>query len=122
MAAAFVLKTNCRNFCRFNLLISRKLHWHNKEVKCSNKIALKASLLGQFQQMAGFSAQGSSSLDLSGIFPPIVTPFEDNEEVSYGKLTENFNKWNNIPFRGNNCSFQNRRCRIAYICIRSRIQ
>ncbi|KAL9983525.1 hypothetical protein ACROYT_G005711 [Oculina patagonica] len=50
--------------------------------------------------MAGFSTTGSSSLDLSGIFPPIVTPFEDNEEVSYGKLTENFSKWNDIPFRG----------------------
>lgn len=50
--------------------------------------------------MAGFSNKGSSSLDLSGIFPPIVTPFEDNEEVSYGKLTENFSKWNDIPFRG----------------------
>ncbi|XP_078358528.1 4-hydroxy-2-oxoglutarate aldolase, mitochondrial-like [Oculina patagonica] len=100
MAAAFVLKTNCRNFSRLNLLISRNLHWCNKEVKCNNTLALRTSFLGQFQKMAGFSTTGSSSLDLSGIFPPIVTPFEDNEEVSYGKLTENFSKWNDIPFRG----------------------
>ena len=46
------------------------------------------------------SAKKSSSLDVSGIFPPIVTPFEDNEEVSYGKLKENFSKWNEIPFKG----------------------
>ncbi|KAJ7333623.1 4-hydroxy-2-oxoglutarate aldolase, mitochondrial [Desmophyllum pertusum] len=50
--------------------------------------------------MAGFSTSARSSLDLSGIFPPIVTPFEENEEVSYDKLTENFSKWNDIPFRG----------------------
>ena len=50
--------------------------------------------------MAGFSSKSSSSIDLSGIFPPIVTPFEDNEELSYGKLTENFDRWNDIPFRG----------------------
>lgn len=100
MAAAFVLKTNCRNFSRFNLLISRKLYWYNTAVKCNNTISLRASLLGQFQKMAGFSSKSSSSLDLSGIFPPIVTPFEDNEEISYGKLTENFSKWNDIPFRG----------------------
>lgn len=52
------------------------------------------------------SAQRSSSLDVSGIFPPIVTPFEANEEVSYGKLTENFSKWNDIPFRGKIYLFQ----------------
>ena len=57
-------------------------------------------MLGQFQKMAGFSSKSSSSLDLGGIFPPIVTPFEGNEEISYGKLTENFSKWNEIPFRG----------------------
>jgi len=50
--------------------------------------------------MAAFSSKSSPSLDLSGIFPPIVTPFEDNEEISHGKLTENFSKWNDIPFRG----------------------
>ena len=100
MAAAFFFKTNCRNFSRINLLISRQLHRCNTEVKYNSKILLRANFLGQFQKMAGFSSKSSSSLDLSGIFPPIVTPFEDNEELSYGKLTENFSKWNDIPFRG----------------------
>ena len=100
MAAAFVLKTNCRNFSRINLFISRQLHWCNTEVKYNSAICLRASLSGQFQKMAGFSSKSSSSLDFSGIFPPIVTPFEANEEISYGKLTENFSKWNDIPFRG----------------------
>ena len=100
MAAAFFFKTNCRNFSRISLLISRQLHWCETEVKYNSSILLRANLLGQFQKMAGFSAKSSSSLDLSGIFPPIVTPFEDSEEISYGKLTENFSKWNEIPFRG----------------------
>lgn len=43
-----------------------------------------------------------SSLDLSGIFPPIVTPFKCNgqEDIDYEKLKENFSKWNKIPFKG----------------------
>lgn len=41
-----------------------------------------------------------SSLDLSGIFPPIVTPFADNEEVNYDKLKDNFSKWNEMTFSG----------------------
>ena len=100
MAAAFFFKANCRNFSRINRLISRQLYWYNTEVKYNSTILSRANLLGQFQKMAGFSSKSSSSLDLSGIFPPIVTPFEDNEEISYGKLTENFSKWNDIPFRG----------------------
>jgi len=100
MAASFVLKTNCRNSSRISLLISRKLHWCDTEVKCNSINSLRPSLLGQFQKMAAFSSKSSPSLDLSGIFPPIVTPFEDNEEISHGKLTENFSKWNDIPFRG----------------------
>ena len=39
-------------------------------------------------------------IDLSGIFPPIVTPFQDDEKISYSKLKENFSKWNDVPFRG----------------------
>lgn len=100
MAASFFFKTNCRNFSRSSLLIARQLHWCKTEVKYNSTILLRANLLGRFRKMAGFASKGSSSLDLSGIFPPIVTPFEDNEEISYGKLTENFSKWNDIPFRG----------------------
>ena len=100
MAASFFFKTNCRNFSRISLLIARQLHWCKTEVKYNSTILLRANLLGRFQKMAGFASKGSSSLDLSGIFPPIVTPFEDNEEISYEKLTENFSKWNDIPFRG----------------------
>ncbi|KAK3589424.1 hypothetical protein CHS0354_020753 [Potamilus streckersoni] len=39
-------------------------------------------------------------MDISGIYPPIATPFRADESIDYGKLEENINKWNQIPFRG----------------------
>ena len=39
-------------------------------------------------------------LDLSGIFPPIATAFDDNENVDYDKLAFNLRLWNDIPFKG----------------------
>ena len=39
------------------------------------------------------------SRSLSGIFAPITTPFE-NEEVSYGRLKENVQKYAQTPLRG----------------------
>ena len=60
------------------------------------------------KQTVGFSAwkramnTSSAVLDLTGIFPPIVTPFQRNEqeEIDFGKLKENFGRWNKIPFKG----------------------
>lgn len=40
------------------------------------------------------------SLNIGGIYPPIVTPFDSRENIDYGKLNENLNIWKDIPFRG----------------------
>ncbi|CAL1602389.1 unnamed protein product [Knipowitschia caucasica] len=40
------------------------------------------------------------SPDLSGIYPPIATPFTASEDVDYGKLEENLQKYAKVPFRG----------------------
>nr|CAD7456079.1 unnamed protein product [Timema tahoe] len=40
------------------------------------------------------------ALDLSGIFPPIATPFLEDESIAYDKLEENLKKWSKIPFKG----------------------
>ncbi|KAG9484760.1 hypothetical protein GDO78_008065 [Eleutherodactylus coqui] len=40
------------------------------------------------------------ALDISGIYPPITTPFNDREQVDYAKLDENLQKYSSIPFRG----------------------
>jgi len=53
--------------------------------------------------MSGRSAAGGDSLplDLSGIFPPIATPFDASENIDYKKLDFNLRRWNDIPFSGN---------------------
>ncbi|CAG5118350.1 unnamed protein product [Candidula unifasciata] len=39
-------------------------------------------------------------LDISGIYPPIPTPFNEDESIAYDKLEFNMKKWNKIPFKG----------------------
>ncbi|XP_068451814.1 4-hydroxy-2-oxoglutarate aldolase, mitochondrial [Clinocottus analis] len=45
-------------------------------------------------------APATRLLDLSGIYPPIATPFTREEDVDYGSLEANLRKYNEIPFRG----------------------
>lgn len=42
----------------------------------------------------------ASSLDLSGVFPPIPTPFDGSGEVDFGALRGNVERWNAKPLRG----------------------
>lgn len=42
-------------------------------------------------------------MDLSGIYPPIPTPFNESEEIDYDKLKDNVKKWNEISFKGTLC-------------------
>lgn len=46
------------------------------------------------------AAAAPRRLDLSGIYPPIATPFTAAEDVDHGKLAENLKKYAEIPFRG----------------------
>ncbi|KAH9490987.1 hypothetical protein Btru_032394 [Bulinus truncatus] len=73
---------------------------HNRHVKFA-KIKL-------FQQVHSSSALNCSSfsstsslsqLDISGIFPPIPTPFNKDETIAFDKLEINMEKWNKIPFK-----------------------
>ena len=41
-----------------------------------------------------------SGLDLSGIYPPIPTPFKENEDIAWDHLAENLKKWGEFPFKG----------------------
>ncbi|KAJ9586972.1 hypothetical protein L9F63_019463 [Diploptera punctata] len=41
-----------------------------------------------------------TSVDLSGIFPPIPTPFNEDESIAYDKLEVNFKQWDKVPFQG----------------------
>lgn len=42
----------------------------------------------------------NADLDLSGVYPPIPTPFKENEDVDYDKLRSNLEIWKKIPFAG----------------------
>ncbi|XP_051977313.1 4-hydroxy-2-oxoglutarate aldolase, mitochondrial [Xyrauchen texanus] len=46
------------------------------------------------------SQSAGQRLDISGIYPPIATPFTHSEDVDYQRLDENIKKYGNIPFRG----------------------
>lgn len=49
---------------------------------------------------AAGGGRGPPRLDLSGVYPPIATPFDNNENVDYDKLGFNLQRWNDVPFRG----------------------
>lgn len=48
----------------------------------------------------GLSQKTVQRLDISGIYPPIATPFTHSEDVDYQRLNDNLKKYANIPFRG----------------------
>ena len=42
----------------------------------------------------------AGTLDVGGIYPPIATPFNKNEDIDYTRLKENMDIWSKIPFKG----------------------
>ncbi|GFT35024.1 4-hydroxy-2-oxoglutarate aldolase, mitochondrial [Nephila pilipes] len=45
-------------------------------------------------------ASSKASLDLSGIYPPIITTFNDHGDINFDNLKCNIDKWGKIPFKG----------------------
>jgi hypothetical protein len=39
-------------------------------------------------------------VDLSGVFPPIPTPFNKDESIAYDKLASNIQHWETVSFQG----------------------
>lgn len=46
------------------------------------------------------SQSAGKRLDISGIYPPIATPFTRSEDVDYQRLDDNLKKYGSLPFRG----------------------
>ena len=42
----------------------------------------------------------TKKLDLTGLYPPITTPFNDDESIAWDKLKANMDKWNDTKLRG----------------------
>ncbi|XP_054722253.1 4-hydroxy-2-oxoglutarate aldolase, mitochondrial-like [Uloborus diversus] len=53
-----------------------------------------------FKSKSTRSFSSIASLNLSGIYPPIVTTFDENGNVTLDKLKHNLQKWETVPFRG----------------------
>nr|XP_058910734.1 4-hydroxy-2-oxoglutarate aldolase, mitochondrial isoform X9 [Kogia breviceps] len=50
--------------------------------------------------VGGWASGEGRKVDISGIYPPVTTPFTASAEVDYGKLEENLHKLSTFPFRG----------------------
>ncbi|XP_019795309.1 4-hydroxy-2-oxoglutarate aldolase, mitochondrial isoform X5 [Orcinus orca] len=49
--------------------------------------------------VGGWASGEGRKVDISGIYPPVTTPFTATAEVDYGKLEENLHKLGTFPFR-----------------------
>jgi len=56
---------------------------------------LKDTLYSQFRRQSSIHTPS-----LTGIFPPIPTPFNDDETIAWDKLRENVERWNMYPLSG----------------------
>lgn len=65
---------------------------------CSGVARLKP--LPTSKLLHGSAALQSVDLDISGIYPPITTPFDQDENIDWLALKSNMNRWKDIPFRG----------------------
>ncbi|XP_005091882.1 4-hydroxy-2-oxoglutarate aldolase, mitochondrial [Aplysia californica] len=66
-------------------------HMHKQSLMSSKDVSL------MYQSTA---AASTKSLDISGILPPIPTPFNEDGSFAFDKLKFNMDKWNKIPFKG----------------------
>uniref|UniRef100_A0A8C5UV87 Phosphatidylinositol 4-kinase type 2 n=1 Tax=Microcebus murinus TaxID=30608 RepID=A0A8C5UV87_MICMU len=55
---------------------------------------------GLARNVRGLASGEGKKVDISGIYPPLTTPFTATAEVDYGKLEENLHKLGTLPFRG----------------------
>ncbi|XP_023707876.1 4-hydroxy-2-oxoglutarate aldolase, mitochondrial-like isoform X2 [Cryptotermes secundus] len=51
------------------------------------------------RQTKRYYSRIAALVDLSGVFPPIPTPFNEDESIAYDKLARNIQHWEKIPFQ-----------------------
>lgn len=72
-----------------------RLAMHCPRVWRALRAVSRARSLGTFS-----GSSSGSGPDLSGIYPPIATPFTANEDVDYRRLEENLLRYRQVPFKG----------------------
>lgn len=55
---------------------------------------------GLSRNVGGRASGEGRKVDITGIYPPLTTPFTATLEVDYGKLEENLQKLGTFPFKG----------------------
>ncbi|XP_029836137.2 4-hydroxy-2-oxoglutarate aldolase, mitochondrial [Ixodes scapularis] len=61
---------------------------------------LRAVRSAQLYGPARSQASSAKGLDISGIYPPITTPFDSTGSIAYPELQGNVTRWSALPFRG----------------------
>jgi dihydrodipicolinate synthase/N-acetylneuraminate lyase len=47
-----------------------------------------------------YCSRTAAMVELSGVFPPIPTPFNKDESIAYDKLARNIQQWEKTEFQG----------------------
>ena len=82
------------------MLAREALKRFSTSLKLSAKLVRsKAQFETNLQHIRAMSSS-KSPLNISGVYPPIATPFDGNEDISWKKLEQNMNKWNKFDFAG----------------------
>lgn len=72
-------------------------------MQCARAWRGLSPLLRAAQQAARTRTQrytAAAGMDLSGVYPPIATPFTATEDVDYQRLEANLKRYAEIPFKG----------------------
>eukprot|EP00916_Digyalum_oweni_P020679 GHVL01034469.1.p1 GENE.GHVL01034469.1~~GHVL01034469.1.p1 ORF type:complete len:352 (+),score=34.99 GHVL01034469.1:113-1168(+) len=105
----------CKNACFCTEKVKRK--------KMATVIQAAKTRLPQLLQTSlhgNIGVRAASTLDISGVYPPIPTPFNADESIAYDKLEFNINKWNTIPLRGYVVQGSNGEC--AFLTAEERVE
>ena len=81
------------------------------------QLVKKFSLYGATNQIAKRSMSTKASLDIGGIYPPIATPFDKDENVDYGRLEHNMDLWSKADLAGKTASLFSETCIFDTCCL-----
>ena len=69
--------------------------------ECETQFLAQRVIMNIIRRQLKLSTAISSRLNLTGIWPPIPTPFDQNEtSIDYGVLESNMARWSECGFRG----------------------
>ncbi|GFR02096.1 4-hydroxy-2-oxoglutarate aldolase, mitochondrial [Trichonephila clavata] len=75
-------------------------HLLNKKYPLNYFKSLLNHVLKKEHQNCSMRFSSKSSLDISGIYPPIITTFNEHGDINFDKLKFNIDIWKEIPFKG----------------------